>query len=569
MVTLGDGVLLTLLVLSQSAVADASQPIQHDAEHYVLAPQNAEAWAEDDAAIEAKLDQVRARNGGKRPNIVYILIDDMGFGTLGSKQMNYVNGYSTPNINEMAQQGMSFMRMYSEPSCTPTRAALSTGRYAVRTGMNEAKADLAGEGLSSEEVTLAEVLSASGYNTVHIGKWHLGDIEQAWPHNQGFDYAEFPVHQQGQLAVMHKDAEDAGVVRSLSDRSHGQQFILDSTFRPNPAHLVTALEAKKGEPAKEVHIKAGEAWSEKKYRQMNLRYQKHAIKQLRRLAKADEPFFLQYWPLYPLTFVRSDIPQADSRNGGTMAESMQEVDQWTGDILAELTKLGIAENTLVVLMGDNGPFMQFLSTTGQSDRIYRGGKANHLEGGVRVDAFAWWPSVIEAGTTAGDLLHVSDLFTSFARIAGAMDHIPRDRIIDGVDQAPVFLLGENHGRRDYVYIYEGSVLKSVVKEHYKLHVPAPGQNPIGAPIFDLLRDPREERGQYTTNSARYGVWTSAKFVEMLQRHMVMKRKFPDRSSVRGKPYTGITNLRPETEALRNSFMSKNAILMQPRKKPNE
>jgi arylsulfatase len=484
---------------------------------------------------------------------------------MGSEQMNYVNGYSTPNINKLADQGLSLMRMYSEPSCTPTRAALSTGRYAVRTGMNEAKADLAGEGLAAEEVTIAEVLSASGYNTAHVGKWHLGDIEQAWPHNQGFDHAEFPVHQQGQLAIMHKDAEDAGVVRSRSDRSHSGQFILDHTFRPNPAHLVTALEAKKGEQATEVHIKAGEPWSEKKYREMNLRYQDHAIKQLRRLAKDDKPFFLQYWPLYPLTFVRSDISQANSRNGGTIAESMQEVDRWTGDILQELAHLGIAENTLVVLMGDNGPFMQFLSTTGQSDRIYRGGKANHLEGGVRVDAFAWWPSVIEAGSTAGDLIHVSDLFTSFARIAEATDHIPRDRIIDGVDQSSVILLGESHGRRDYVYIYEGPELKSVVKEHYKLHVPAHGQNPIAAPIFDLLRDPREERGLHSTNSARYGVWTSAKFVEMLQRHMVMKRKYPDRASVRGEPYTGITNLRPETEELIRTFMSKNAILMQPRK----
>jgi arylsulfatase len=548
-----------------STTPDTKQPIQHDAEHYVLLSQNAERWAENDTAVKTKLKQVRERNGGKRPNIIYILIDDMGFGTMGSKQMNYVNGYSTPNINQLAAQGMSLMRMYSEPSCTPTRAALSTGRYAVRTGMNEAKADLAGEGLSADEVTIAEVLSASGYNTAHVGKWHLGDIEQAWPHNQGFDYAEFPVHQQGQLAIMHEDAEDAGVIRSRSTRSHSDQFILDHTFRPNPAHLVTALEAKKGGQAKEVHIKAGEPWSEKKYREMNLRYQDHAIKQLRRLAKDDEPFFLQYWPLYPLTFVRSGISQATSRNGGTMAESIQEVDRWTGDILRELKKLGIAENTLVVLMGDNGPFMQFLSTTGQSDRIYRGGKANHLEGGVRVDAFAWWPGVIEAGSTAGDLIHVSDLFTSFARIAQATDYVPRDRIIDGVDQTSVFLLGETHGRRDYVYIYEGPVLKSVVKEHYKLHVPAPDQNPIAAPIFDLLRDPREERGLSSTNSARYGVWTSAKFVEMLQRHMVMKRKYPDRASVRGKPYTGITNLRPETATLRDTFMSKNAILMQPRK----
>ena len=550
-------------VFSASAEAPLP-PIQHDAEHYVLAAQNAQRWSADDKLVDAKLAKIRQANGGKRPNILYILIDDMGFGSLGSKRMNYVNGYRTPNINQMAQDGLSLMRMYSEPSCTPTRAALSTGRYAVRTGMNEAKADLAGEGLSHEEVTLAEVLSQADYNTVHIGKWHLGDIEQAWPHNQGFDYAEFPVHQQGQLALMHEQAEAATNVIGLSETSHSDEFILDRTFRPNPAHLVTALEAKKGGKAKEVNIKPGEAWSEAKYRDMNLRYQASTIKQLRRLAKKDKPFFLQYWPLYPLTFVRPEAP-ASSRNGGTMAESMQEVDGWIGDLLQELDTLGVSNNTLVVLMGDNGPFMQFLMSTGQSDRIYRGGKAQHLEGGVRVDAFARWPGVIAANSTVGDMVHVSDLFSSFARIAGATQYIPRDRIIDGLDQTPLFLLGEHHGRRDYVYIYEGPVLKSVVKEHYKLHVPPPGQNPIAAPIFNLLRDPREERGLETTNSVRYGVWTSAKFVEMLQRHMVMKMRYPDRTVTRSEPYTGITNLRPETVVLKKSFTSKNAMLLRARK----
>ena len=553
--------LCVISLLVATSVQGATSPLQHDAEHYVLLKQNAQRWAEDDELIDAKLAQIRKRHGGKRPNILYILIDDMGFGSLGSKRMNYVNGYRTPNINQLAQDGVSLMRMYSEPSCTPTRAALSTGRYAVRTGMNEAKADLAGEGLSSEEVTLAEVLSQAGYNTVHIGKWHLGDIEQAWPHNQGFDYAEFPAHQQGQLAIMHEDAERANLVIGRSEALHADQFILDRTFRPDPAHLVTALVAEKGGQATEVDMAPGEVWSQKKYREMNFRYQAHAIDQLRQLATQDEPFFLQYWPLYPLSFVHADNSQASSRNGGTMAESMQQVDQWTGDILQELDTLGIADNTLVVLMGDNGPFMQFLMTTGQSDRIYRGGKAQHLEGGVRVDAFASWPGVITGGSTVGDVMHVSDLYTSFARIAGATAYIPRDRIIDGIDQSSLLLLGENHGRRDYVFVYEGPVLKSVVKEHYKLHVPSPGQNPIGAPIFNLLRDPREERGLQQHNSVRYGVWTSAKFIEMLQRHMVMKMKFPDRRSVRGEPYTGITNLRPETVALKDSFMSKNSMLM--------
>lgn len=129
-------------------------------------------------------------------------------------------------------------------------------------------------------------------------------------------------------------------------------------------------------------------------------------------------------------------------------------------------------------MGDNGPFMEFISTSGQSDRIYRGGKTQHLEGGVRVNAYVRWPDVIDAGSRAKDVTHVSDLFTKFARVAGAGEYIPRDRIIDGVDQSSLWMNGESHGRRDYVFIYEGYFLKSLVKQQYKMHLPLSGGNPI-------------------------------------------------------------------------------------------
>ena len=123
-----------------------------------------------------------------------------------------------------------------------------------------------------------------------------------------------------------------------------------------------------------------------------------------------------------------------------------------------------------------------MDLSGQSDRIYRGGKGEHLEGGVRVNAFMRWPGVLEAGSRALDIFHISDLFTTFARLADADQHIPRDRVIDGIDQTPVLLLGETKGRRDYVFVYEGPTLKSVVKQQYKFHVPAPGENPIWAPV---------------------------------------------------------------------------------------
>jgi len=314
--------------------------------------------------------------------------------------------------------------------------------------------------------------------------------------------------------------------------------------------MVTGVELRDGK-LYEVDLKAGEAWTQKKYREMNERYQRNVLKQLRELAKQDKPFYLNYWPLFPLSFVQEFRSKYNTLNGGTMADILVEVDEWVGEIINEVDKQGIAENTIIVVMGDNGPFMQYVGVSGQSDRIYRGGKTQHLEGGVRVNAWVKWKGVIEPGSFAEDIIHVSDLFTTFARLGNAMDGVPRDRVIDGVDQSGVLLLGENHGRRDYVHIYEGPTLKSVVKNKYKMHLPPPGENPItSALFFDLYRDPREER---SIDSIKYGPWAGGQFAGMIKRHKALKQKYPDRPAVHDIPYKGIENLRPETKKLLEAF----------------
>ena len=542
---------LAFLLAPGAVAAKEDDKIIHDAEYYVLEAQHEEKWAADDDKIDKKLAEIRKRNGGKPPNIIYILLDDVGFGEIGMDELSVIRGYKTPNMDAFAKEGLSLQRMYSEPSCTPTRVAMMTGRHPVRTGLTEAKATIAGEGLAAKEVTLAEVLRDAGYYTSHVGKWHMGDIEQAYASSQGFMHAEYPIHQQGQLAIMNKDSEIADQVRGVSPELESQTFTMDKSFFVNPAHMVTGVELRDGK-LYEVDMKPGEAWTQQKYREMNERYQKHALEQLRKLAKQDKPFFLNYWPLFPLNFVQEQIPEYKNLNGGTIANSIVEVDQWVGEIVTEVGKLGIDENTVIVVMGDNGPFMEYLGVTGASDRIYRGGKLQHLEGGVRVNAWVRWKGVVEPGTYAEDIIHVSDLFTTFTRLADAMDRVPTDRIIDGVDQSGVLLLGETHGRRDYVHIYEGPALKSVVKNKYKIHLPAPGENPIGAAIFDLYRDSREER---PLDSIKYGPWAGGQFVNMVKRHMAWKQKYPDRKPTYGIPYEGIENLRPESKKLVEPFMA--------------
>jgi len=537
-------------LLTCASAGAQGKELVHDAEYYILEAQNGDKWSDQDRKIDQELARFRERNGGKPPNVLYILIDDIGFGDLGSETLNSIRGYKTPAINEIADEGVRLSRMYTEPSCTPTRVAFMTGRQPYRNGMGNTSVDISGFGLGAEEITLAEILSEIGYNTVHIGKWHMGDIQEAWPNHQGFDYAAFPIHQQGQLTIFHDDAADEEVSIGIGDNNYDDRFTMDRWLRTDASAMVTGVEGYRDRPVREVDMKAGERWTETKYHAMNLRYQNQAMEQLRELAKKDEPFFLQYWPLYPLVGPRTTTAEYTTPNGGTYVEKMKLVDSWIGDLMAEMDSLGIAENTIVIVMGDNGHFTKYSPGSGYTPMIYRGGKGSTTEGGVRVDAFVRWPGMIDNDTVVADIVHVTDLFTTISRLAGATDKIPTDRIIDGIDQTALLLEGETYGRRDYVFLYNINKLEAVVKEQYKLSFPGSIENAILAKFYDLFRDPREENPV----STEIGAWGGAKFVRMVQRHMARKQKFPDEGPATGIPYQGIENLRPESKAAVEEFL---------------
>ena len=551
------GTALALAAICLAPTSARAAELVHDSEYYVLEAQNGETWAADDDVVDAKLAEFRKTNDGRPPNIFYILIDDIGFGDLGIPELNAIRGYKTPAINQFADQGMRFARMYTEPSCTTTRVAFMTGRQPHRNGMGDTAVDIAGFGLAGKEVTLAEVLSAVGYNTVHIGKWHMGDIMEAWPNHQGFDFAAFPIHQQGQLTIFHDDAANEEISYGMGKNNYDDRFTIDEWLRPDASAMVTGVEGKRGEPVREVHIQTGERWTEAKYHEMNVRYQEQTIQYLRDLAAKDEPFFLQYWPLYPLTGPRTTTDQYTTPNGGVYVEKMKLIDSWIGDLMAEMETLGVADNTIVIIMGDNGHFTKYSPGSGFTPMVYRGGKGDTTEGGVRVDAFVRWPGMIEADSIVGDIVHVTDLYTSLARLAGATDQIPTDRVVDGLDQTALMLQGETHGRRDYVFVYTGEKLAAIVKEQYKLNVPAPGENPIGAKFYDLFRDTREEWPVAT----EVGAWGGAEFVRVIMRHKMRMQKYPSEGPARGVPYEGIENLRPESKAAVEAFLFKQTTPM--------
>lgn len=525
-----------------------AKDIVHDAEHYILLEQHGKQWAAEDKQIDAKLAEIQKQNGGKRPNIFYILVDDVGFGEMGSEQLNHVRGYRTPNINKLATESMSFSRMYTEPSCTPTRTAFLTGRIPVRSHMLEPKVvPPEGVGLNAKEVTIAEVLKKAGYNTAHVGKWHQGDIKEAMPHNQGFDTAVFPLHNQATFNLMTPEAEIEHWAFNVAPRETDPNYRLDANFRPTG--WVLGVEAKKGGQAREWGVKAGDPanYSYSYFKKLNNRYKVQVIETLQRLAKEDEPFFLNYWPQIPVDFGRIG-KEFKTANGGSWVESMAELDTHLGDVFEEIKRLGIADNTVIVVMGDNGPMKQARPESGFSDMIYRGYKAESLEGGIRVNAFLRWPTAVKAGSVVGDIIHISDLYTTFANIAGAKKYIPRDRIVDGVDQSALLLMGEGKSRRDYFHVYEGPNLAATIKEQYKVHWPPPGQAAFKLPVYDLYRDPRE---RYPLKIQ--AMWSVAYFAAMKDRHMAFKKKYPDRPETKGAPYGGIENLRPESKALLKTY----------------
>ncbi len=529
---------IVVLGLACGAVPPSSAQIVHDAEYYILEAQNGQTWAVEDGELDTKLRELRERYG-KPPNIIHFMWDDQPLGAVGIPAMQQIRGYETPNLNRMASEGMLFTRMYTEPACTPTRAAAWTGQHARRTGMYQVGFPIEYHGLAADNVTIAEVLSQAGYATGFYGKLHLGDIEQSYPHNQGYDEAFTAIYNQV-VSLWNMEGEAANAVINLKKELLAENpYKLDQNFIQDA--YVFYIEGKKGEQAREWCGTTNEC-----YKAFDAEAQKRALAFIRTNAAADKPFYVAWWPLFT-GFIPDPVKVTPQR--GLVGEAYHKnLDPAAGALMDTLRELGIAENTLVIAMADNGPMTHNPPQgAGLGEGPFRGGKGDFLEGGVRVAAQAWWPGVIEPGQTVGDMIHVTDLFTTFARLAGATEYIPTDRIIDGLDQTSLLLNGQGHSRRDYVFIYAGPNLAATVKEHYKMHWissdPLQAASGLTA-VFDLFNDHREVNPIVVG-----GFHFKEPFRRMRARHELWIKKYPHRDSAHGPAYTGIANARPETLAL--------------------
>ena len=261
---------------------------------------------------------------------------------------------------------------------------------------------------------------------------------------------------------------------------------------------------------------------------------------MKRNAAENKPFFIAYWPNINsfLNIRPTETPSTASY--GILQEGLANIDLFVGRLSEALDEAGVAENTLVILMADNGP-MTHDGPPGMVETLYRGGKGDYTEGAVRVPALARWPGVIEPNQIVGDIVHITDLYTTFATLAGATEHIPRDRIVDGVNQTALFLEGDTHSRRDYVHIYTGPLLAASVKGRYKKQWADGKLGLTGPEFFDLYNDPREQQGKMLPMYP-----AKSMFNHMKTRHLLMKEAYPDQGQNRDFPFQNIENARPET-----------------------
>jgi arylsulfatase A-like enzyme len=532
---------VTLLSLALVGTASAQQTgkIVHDAEYYILNAQNGEKWAKEDLALDEKLAELKKKHG-RPPNLIHIMWDDTAYGDVGIPAIQKVRGLNTPAINALAAEGMLLTRMYTEVGCTPSRAAVVTGRLAVRSGMFNIGMLLEMHGMRDEEVTLPEVLSRVGYATAFHGKWHLGDIEESYPHNQGFDEAFFTGYNQI-LSLWTKNGEIGnGTMGLFEDILPPDPYKLDNTFVTKD--WIQVAEGKKGEKA----LRWGDN-SHENYMKIDPEAQRRTLEFIERNAKAGKPFYVANWPMLN-TFLPNQKKCSISRS--TLQAGLEcNIDPFIARLTKKLKELGIAENTLVVAMADNGPMAHNPPPGGGfAETIFRGGKGDFLEGGVRVPAFAWWPGVIEPGQVVGDIIHETDLFTTFARLAGALEHAPTDRIIDGIDQTALLFKGDTNGRRDHVFIYAGPRLGATVKGNYKRHWisadPVGEASGIPAAFYFLPMDPREKSPMLANL-----IHLKSPFNRMRLRHDLWKKKYPDSKEKHGIPWTGIANASPGIKSL--------------------
>ena len=440
-----------------------------------------------------------------KPNIVYLLVDNWGWGDIG------VQGSTvpTPRIDALAQQGMRFLNFNVENQCTPSRSAIHTGRLPIRSGTQKVAAPGEPDGLAPWEYTIAELLSDAGYRTALYGKWHIGSQVGRHPSDQGYD-------------------EWFGI----NEGSNAAGYTSTPQFDKTVAAIPHLWEGRKGSPSVETDIFDIEA-----KRNLDRQSTDRAIEFIKRNADGEAPFFLYvgFTHFHPPWGVHNDFIGASG--AGIYADTKLEVDRNVGAIVDALDAAGMAGNTIVVLFGDNGaanyPSPGIVTgEVGGSNGPWRGGLSTAYEGGLRTPAMIRWPGKVPPGKVTDEIVSVLDLYPTIATLVGETGRIPTDRPIDGIDQS-AFLLGQRESsNREHVVVFVGDELFAVKWRNMKVHfATAEGTHAIVQKytfpqVFDIKEDVKESH-ELWGNEGYVHAWVMSPVMKIVSELTASMQRFPN------------------------------------------
>lgn len=411
------------------------------------------------------------------PNVVIIFTDDQGYGDVG---VFGAKGYPTPNLDRMAREGRRFTDFHvAQAVCSASRAALLTGCYSNRVGINGALGPGSRIGISASETTIAEMLKPLGYATAIYGKWHLGDRPQFLPRQHGFD-EYFGVPYSNDMWPLHPEAKPGA-------------------YPPLP--LIDGDQT----------VKVGLTHEDQE--QLTTQYAEHAVSFIDR--HKEQPFFLYVTPNMPHVPLHVSAKFKGKSGAGLYGDVIMEIDWAVGEIFGALKKNGLDRNTLVIFASDNGPWLSYGNHAGSAGPL-REGKGTAFEGGQRVPFIAWWPGKIPADTACAEPAMTIDLLPTIARITGAK--LPEQKI-DGLDVWPLLAgdAGAKNPHEAYYFYYAQNELQAIRSGAWKLFFPhkarsmqgqAPGQDgipgkykplPVALELYNLQDDPAETRNVAAEN----------------------------------------------------------------------
>jgi arylsulfatase A-like enzyme len=486
---------------------------------------------------------VAAEEKSKQPNIIVLISDDTGWGDLGCYGGGKGRGMDTPNFDKMAAEGMQFWSYYGQPSCTPGRAAMITGRIPNRSGMTTVAFQGQGGGLPAAEWTYASVLKKAGYNTFYAGKWHLGEDAYAMPTAHGFDVMR-------NTFLYHLNAYTYPLKSYNPDMSPEIRAGFEKA-------TIGILEGEAGKPVREIA-----KIDDSNLAEIDVMTTKVSLEYLEKYAKEDKPFLMS------INFGKNHQPNVPAKGfeGASAAKSryadcVVELDTHVGQILDKVKELGISDNTFIIYTVDNGAWQDVHPDSGYTP--FRGTKGNDREAGSRVPAIVVWPGKVKPGSDSHEIVGGLDMMATFASIAGVelpeKDREGKPMVFDSYDMTPLITGKDGWKRKDWFYFTEdelspGAIRSGKWKAVFNLRgdngamagSDAPGSQ-LGwrgaskyvatvPAVYDLWQDP-QERYDLFMNSFTEKTWTLVLFNQVLSKLMKSYDEYPPRA-LQSETYTG-------------------------------